>query len=245
MFRVIASILLFGQQVANSQDSLNVSILAIDPAHSLPPLELLIDSAIENDPKVQFRDLQMIVNNSKLKATKLEWTRNMGLQSDIRYGTFDNFSTNTAEGQTVSLLATRSNQTNYGIGVYLKFPIDDILSRKHELNVARAELDQAEQMAEAQRQELRQMVIKQYNIVLLNQRLLIIRSDYFQSALISREMAEQKFRNGVVDLTEFTRISEIAARAETDYETVRFEFISSYLILEDIAGFRFSGLQSK
>ena len=58
-------------------------------------------------------------------------------------------------------------------------------------------------------------------------------------------MAEQKFRNGVVDLTEYTRISEISTRAETDYEISRSEFISSYLILEDIAGFRFSDLQPK
>ena len=245
LFRVLLVAILCGHQVVHSQDSLHVSLLTIDVARSLPPLELLIDSALKNDPKIQFRDLQLIVNNSKLKASKLEWTRNMGLQSDIRYGTFDNFSTNTSEGQTVNLLATRSNQTNYGVGLYLKFPIDDIVGRKHELNLARAELSQAEQMAEAQRQEVRQLIIKQYNEVLLNQRLLVIRSNYYQSALISREMAEQKFRNGVGDLTEYTRISEISTRAEADYEISRSEFISSYLILEDIAGFRFSDLQPK
>ena len=57
----------------------------------LPPLETIIDSAIARNPYVKFRDLQVTVNKQKLKSNRLEWTRDVGLQTDVRYGTFDNF----------------------------------------------------------------------------------------------------------------------------------------------------------
>jgi outer membrane protein TolC len=206
----------------------------------LIPLQAMIDSAVAHNPQVRFRDLQIVVNQSKLKAERSEWARNIGLQSDVRYGTFDNFSTNTSEGQTPSYFATRNNQTNYGVGAYIKFPIFDMVNRKNQIKLAEAEAEQAEQMADAQRDEVRQLVIRQYNDLILKHKLLKIRLRYFETARINSEMVEKEFQNGVVNVTEYTRISEILTRAESDYETARVDFITSYMILEEIAGFKFN-----
>jgi len=214
--------------------------LNADISQSLLPLNALIDSALQHDPYVHFRDLQLIVNNAKLKADKSQWARNMGIQTDIRHGTFDNFSTNTSEGQSPSLFATRSNQTNYGIGAYIKFPIYDILNRKNQINLARTELEQAQSMAEMQRNEVRQLVIRQYNDLVLKHRLLKIRTKHLETAKVNYIMVEKEFQNGVVDVTEFSRISEITARAESDFETARIDFITAYLVLEEIVGFKFN-----
>lgn len=211
-----------------------------DISQSLLPLNALIDSALQHDPYVRFRDLQLIVNNAKLKADKSQWARNMGIQTDVRRGTFDNFSTNTSEGQSPSLFATRSSQTNYGIGAYIKFPIYDILNRKNQINLAQTELEQAQSMAEMQRNEVRQLVIRQYNDLVLKHRLLKIRTKHLETAKVNYIMVEKEFQNGVVDVTEFSRISEITARAESDFETTRIDFITAYLVLEEIVGFKFN-----
>jgi len=211
-----------------------------DISQSLLPLNSLIDSALEHDPYVHFRDLQLIVNNAKLKADRSQWARNLGIQSDIRYGTFDNFSMNTSEGQSPASFATRSNQTNYGIGAYIKFPIYDVLNRKNQINLAETELEQAQSMAEVQRNEVRQLVIRQYNDLVLKNRLLKIRAKHLETARVNYIMVEKEFQNGVVDVTEFSRISEITARAESDFESVRIEFITAYLVLEEIVGFKFN-----
>lgn len=204
----------------------------------LPPLQTLIDSAIANNPFVRFRNEDIKVNEFKLKADRMQWTRNLGIQTDIRYGTFNNFSTNTSEGQTPSNLATLSNQMNYGIGAYLKFPLYDLINRNNQQNLTKAEIDKAISMAEVQRDEVRQSVIRQYNDLILKQRLLRNKSKYIETARINVQMMEKEFQNGVISLGEYTRLSEIASRAEADLETSRAEFITAYMILEELIGYK-------
>ncbi len=223
-----------------AQDKSEFDLNQPDLIQLLPPLNSLIDSAIKNNPSVHLRDLQVIVNECKLKAERTLWSRNLGIQADVRNGTFNNFSTNTSDGQTPDLLATKSNQTNYGIGAYIKFPIQDILNRRNQIRMAEAEVNQAINMAEQQRTEVRQLVIKQYNDFLLKYKLLKIRLDYLATIKTNAEMTEKEFKNGIIDLVEYSRLSEIATRAESDFETAKTEFVVSYLILEEIVGFKFN-----
>lgn len=210
-----------------------------DPAVPIPPLSVLIDSAIAHNPMVRFRDLGIIGKESNLSYYRSYWTRNLGIQGDVRYGTFNNFSTNTAEGQVPSTIATSTNQVVYGLGAYMKFPVQDIVNRRSQIKMAKSEMDQAVSMAEAQRDELRQTVIKQYNDLLLKQRLLLIKSKNFGDARMNKEMVEKEFQNGVIPVSEYVRISDIIARVESDYESAKTDFITAYMVLEDIAGYKF------
>lgn len=205
----------------------------------LPPMETIIDSAIKNNFYVKFRDQQITVNDSKLKAERSGWTKNLGIQTDVRYGTFDNFSTNTAAGQNPNLFATRSNQLNYGAGAYLKIPIYDIVSRKSQIRLAKAELEQAQSLSQDQRNTVRQTVIKQYNDLIVKHRILKIKSKYAETSKINMAMVEKEFLNGVIPITEYSRQSEAASRTETDYETSLMDFKTAYMLLEEIAGVRF------
>ena len=205
----------------------------------LPPLETIIDSAIKNDFYVKFRDQQITVNDSKLKAERSGWTKNLGIQTDVRYGTFDNFSTNTAAGQNPNLFATRSNQLNYGAGAYLKIPIYDIVSRKSQIRLAKAEVEQAQSLSQDQRNTVRQTVIKQYNDLIVKHRILKIKSKYAETSKINMAMAEKEFLNGVIPITEYSRQSESASRTETDFETSLMDFKTAYMLLEEIAGVKF------
>jgi outer membrane protein TolC len=206
----------------------------------IPPLTVVIDSAMSTNAMVRFRDLGIIGKKSNLTSYKNYWTRNIGLQADVRYGTFNNFSTSTAEGQTTSMYATNVDQTVYGIGVYVKFPLQDIVDRKNQINMANAELEQARSMAEGQRDELRQEVIKQYNDVILKKRILTIKSRNFSDSKVNMDMVEKQFRNGVVTVTEYARISDIVADIEAEYEAAKTDFITSFMILEEMAGFKFN-----
>jgi outer membrane protein TolC len=238
---IIAGILFFEFSLKTiAQENDQFDFFNDDISTMLVPLGVMIDSALVHDPYVRFRDLQLVVNQCKLKAEQSQWMRNVGFQSDVRYGTFDNFSTNTSEGQTPSVISTRTDQTNYGIGAYIKFPVFDLVSRKNQITLAKTELEQAESMARVQRKEVRELVIKQYHDLILKQRLLKIRSKYMEAARINFMMVEKEFQNGVVDITEYARISEIKTRAESDFEKARTEFITTYLILEEIVGFKFN-----
>lgn len=205
----------------------------------LPPLGDLIDSAIKHSSAVKFRTLEIDAKECNLKSYKNYWTRNFGIQADTRYGTFDNYSTAANNGQSTTISASTTRQLNYGVGTFFKFPVQDLVNRKNLIRQAQVELAQANQMALVQQDEVRQLVIRQYQDVLLKQRLLRIKSSALGNARINREMIEKQFRNGNIPVAEYVRISDIVDRVESDYETAKAEFATTRLILEDMVGFTF------
>jgi len=233
-------ILLINQLSGFAQQNKEPDLLNDNIELMLPPLEAIIDSAIAKNPYVKFRDLQIDVNEYKLKADRSLWTKNLGLQTDVRYGTFDNFSTNTAEGQNPTLYATRSSQLNYGAGAYLKLPFYDFVNRKNQIRLAKAEVEQAKNLSQVQRKEVRQMVIRQYNDLIIKSRTLKIKLKYAETSRINMAMVEKEFLNGIISVSEYARISESVSRTDTDIETSKMDFRTAYMILEEIVGVKFN-----
>jgi outer membrane protein TolC len=236
---LIVTFLLF-QMAGFSQIDNGVDLMKDNIESMLPPLGKIIDSAILLNPYIKYRDLQVRINQYSLKISRKQWTNNLGIDTDVRYGTFDNFSTNTTGGQTPDLMATRSNQLNYGIGAFLKIPIGDIINRKSQINMAKTNVEQAASMADVQRNEFRQLIIKQYNDLVLKQRYLKIRLKTFETSKINFEMVETKFRNGIVPVDEYSRISDMTSKAEEEFEASRIEYITAFMLLEEIVGFKFN-----
>ena len=233
-------IILIGNSLATSAQTSN----AFDPmkddiSDKLPVLQVLIDSAIINNPYVKFRDQQIIINECKLRAKKVEWTRNLGVQVNVGYGNFYNYSTNSAGGVDPPPFATNRIETKYNGTLYLNMPLYTLADRRNQLKLAQTEIEQANSMAEEQRLETRQLVIRQYNDVILSQRILRIKAKYMETARINMQMVEKEFSNGVVSVTELTRITEIVSRSESDYENARTDFLTAYLILEELTGIKF------
>jgi outer membrane protein TolC len=204
---------------------------------------VLIDSAIAHDPMIKARQSQVRINTQKLNSDKAQWTRYFGVLGDVRYGTFDNWTTNAGEGQIVTGVSTRTSETRYSIGAYVKFSIYDIINNRNDIRYSMAEIDQAENMTELQIQEVRQKVIKQYNDVIVKQRLMKIKLKYLQTAEVNMQLSETEFRNGVIPLGEYARISSILSLAQSDFESARMDFLTAFMILEDMAGMKLSPLK--
>ena len=205
----------------------------------LPALNVLIDSAIDHDAYVSYRRGQIDVNTHKLFSDQKQWMRDIGAQADIRYGTFDNFSTNTAEGQTPATFSTVRSEMKYGFGAYIKFPIFDLINYKNQVNQSKVEIKQAEDMFEMQRQETRQKVIRQYNDLIVKQKIFRIKSKYLETARINQLMAEKEFLNGVIPVTEYSRLYSITSQAEENYESALMDFKTDYMLLEELTGMKF------
>ena len=191
-----------------------------------------------NDPYVQFRQLQLSVNTFKVKEVQYEWTRNLGLQANLGYGTFDYLYNNTLGGQTPPTYTTQQNLTQYGVGAYIRFPIFDVIGRNNQISLAKTETLQAGQMIEVQAREVRERVIMQYNNLIEKQHLLKILVKYVETSRINMQMAEKEFANGVISISEFTRISEIVNRAETEFESSKMEFQTAHMLLEETVGIK-------
>jgi outer membrane protein TolC len=210
----------------------------------IPPLEIILDSAIRKNPSVKFRILDIVAKNAVLRSEKNYWLRNLGVQADTRYGTYDNFALNN-NTQSTTILNSTSRQMNYGVGLYLKFPFVDIVDRRNQIIRASAEVEQARSMVEVQETELTQLIIRLYEDLILKQRLLNIQSLAIGNARVNMEMIETEFRNGIITVTEYVRVSDIVTRAESDYEKAKTDFTSAKMVMEEIAGFSFTNYQPK
>nr|WP_315172275.1 TolC family protein [uncultured Flavobacterium sp.] len=203
-----------------------------------PPIKVVIDSVLKRNAMVKFRKNHVGVKESTLASERIFWTRNIGVQVDGRYGTLNNFSNND-DGVSNTAFSTLSTQYNYSVGMYLKFPVFDMLNRKNQLKLARLEIEEAKNMTKFQEDEIRQTVIRMYQDVILKQRLLQIRSKNFGNGKVNMEMVEKEFRNGVVPVAEYVRITSITANLEADYESAKSEFIIAKQLLEDMSGLVF------
>lgn len=205
---------------------------------SFPPLETVIDSVIKRSAMVNFRTNNIEVKEAALASERVHWTRNLGLQADSRYGNLNNFSSN-EDGEALSQVLTTTQQFNYSIGVFLKFPLFDGINRKNQIKLAKSEVEAAKSMVDFENEQLRKVVITLYQELLLKQRLLQIRSESLGDGRVNMQMVEKEFRNGLVPMSEYVRINSMTTNMEAAYETALSEFITTKKMLEDMAGFVF------
>lgn len=203
-----------------------------------PPLMDLIDSAIKHNAMIGYRGQEIAAKKENIKTQQNYWLRNLGLQADTRYGTFDNFSTIANVGST-TLQSITNRQLNYGVGLFIKLPVFDVVNRKTQIKQAKAEMEQAYYLQQAQEDEIRLIVIKQYEDILLRQKLLSIKSQNLGSATVNYEMVEKEFRNGIIPTAEYVRLSDMTTRIKSEYEIAKSDFIVAKKILEAIVGFSF------
>lgn len=240
LLKIISIISVFVLCLHNSQAQTvqNKDTLLTGNEFYFPPLKVVIDSVLKRNAMVKFRKNHIGVKESTLESERIFWTRNIGVQVDGRYGTLNNFSNND-DGVSNTAFSTLSTQYNYSVGMYLKFPVFDMLNRKNQLKLAKLEIEEAKNMTKFQEDEIRQTVIRMYQDVILKQRLLQIRSKNFGNGKVNMEMVEKEFRNGVVPVAEYVRITSITANLEADYESAKSEFITAKQLLEDMSGLVF------
>lgn len=202
----------------------------------LPPLSVLMDSAIQNNPYVRFRDLQLLIEDCKLKGIKTDWTRHLGVQGEVRYGTYDSYVSTGGSAMSTST----TEDIRWSTSTFFSIPLETILNRKNQLRQSKLEHEQAKYMAEVQREELKQVVIRQYNDLILKQKILKIKSKFKATSDLNMLMTEKGFTNGTVPMNEYAMITENTNRAETDFATAMVEFQTSYQLLEVICGMRFN-----
>jgi outer membrane protein TolC len=235
---LVSCLLLFVFQTSKAQTPDNDGLNFDKSEFNLPPIEVVIDSVLKRNAMIRFNKKEIEVKETTLKSERIYWTRNFGFQADTRYGTLNSFSTS-EDGTTNSAFATLSKQFNYSVGVYVKFPVFDLLNKKSQVKIAKLQLDEAEALAEAQEDQIRQMIIKQYQDLILKQKLLSIKAETLGNAKVNMEMVDKEFRNGITTVSEYVRISDITSRIESDYEQAKSDFFLAKKLLEDLAGFTF------
>ena len=238
---ILFALLVFGVSVSYCQvdTSLFFDPITDDIQYKILPLEALIDSAIQNDPRVKLEALQVDYDRYEIATAKRDWTRNLGFQGILDYG--DLFYYDRDELTRLDrFYLTESRRTNMGVGLWFRFPLFHIIDRRNQINQTKKGVEISMMRRNVRIRNIRREVVETYNKMLEQQALIRISNEYQQYSMLDMSMAELEFLNGEITASQLTR--------QKDYQTQRYlAFAESvwrfnyYLeLLEEVVGIRFN-----
>jgi len=200
----------------------------------LPTLDSLITLAKVNS--LMQKKLGSVLKNKKLELQieKREWLKNISLSSDVRYGMGESYLISQAANGQLGSDASVAKQLRYNFGAALTIPFSTIFQEPKLIEKKKGEILQAQLDQEISFQELRQTIIKQYNLVILNKSVFDIYQNNLNSTQLRLSMAEKQFATGLIKMNDYMTLVESLNNAQINFEKAKFELLVSYQILMDI-----------
>lgn len=211
-----------------------------DIAKKLPPLEALIDSAIENSPEVRIQELEADYNYYEIKSAKNNWLRNIYLDAEFDAGDWLYRDRNELLQTTTDWYRYESRRISYYGGFSIRFPLIDIFNRRNEINMKKKLMEISLIRREQQVRQIREKVITTYNELIQQQRLLRVSNEYQQYAKVYMPIAEMEFKNGEIPASELQRLKDYQTRGAIQFMDIIKSFNEAYWRLEEIVGMKFN-----
>jgi len=213
----------------------------------LPPLSVLLDSAVVHAAQVNYEELHAMRNRYEIKRARLEWTQYFGINLDGSLGNWINKDTylngyNPAPYQTIILTPPNinSNRWDYAISVWVRFPLSSILKRKNEIMIGKKEVEMSLALRDQRANEARLETIRYFNSMLQAQSKMKISNEYQEYTRVQMLMADLQFQNKEIEIAEYARLKEIQIRGANDFEQYKSEFSMNYQLLEETTGMKFN-----
>jgi len=237
-FGAITAILLIahlshGQSI---NDFVQRGLEANDISKRLPPLDSLISIAKNNSPRLKFFDSDYEYWDGQISLAKKAWLRSVNLDASYNYGIFDNLSNEQIAGDPGSQTLISTEQSRYNLGVSVRLPLASIFNRKREIKNAKAEAEKSKYSKEFAIWELEQLIVKQYNDLIKAHRLFFISNSIVETYKVQSIRAEKDFSNGVINVTEYTRLQQMLNQAISSFESQRADFLIALKSLEGTVG---------
>ncbi|MEM9648052.1 MAG: TolC family protein [Bacteroidota bacterium] len=223
----------FGQSI---NDFIEKSLKDNDIAKKLPPLDTLVAMAKDYSPFIKVTVSEQQYRDGVVSAEQRAWLQYINLEAGYNYGIFDNLSNSQIAGDPQSQTLFSTEQSRYTVGVSLRLPLSAIVNRRARILSAKGEAEKARYETQVAEVELEQKVAELYNDLLKSHRLFFISGSIVDNFRVQSIRAEKDFANGVINITEYTRLQQMMNQATMGFELQRSEFISSVMALENIIG---------
>ena len=224
------------------KDTTYFNPLIDDIIQRIPPLEDLIDSAIVHNPQIKIWDADIQEWRYRVKSASRLWMRNFYIDTYIQNDYWGSNTYTQVNGLPVPADNTRYNQYNYrGLGqLEIRLPMLDLWDRKNQMKTASKEIEKSMASKDNIILQLRQSIITQYNQLIVNQKILKNANESVIAGAMNKEMGDKEFLNGQSTLYDLAYIMEMYRVAVYNYETSRNAFFNSYMILQELCGFKFN-----
>ena len=227
----------FAQYDEDIEQFISQKIAENDIVKQLPPLDSLLTIAIKVSPELQYQYADERYFKARHRLSQTRWLDYFYVEGVYNYGIFDNLTTQQLSGQPnvgQSLLST--TQSRYSFGPSIKIPVSAILNRKNDIRAAKAEKERSLGGRDIIIAKVREETIKRYNDVVKNHRMLLAIRVMIDTYSIQTKRANKEFRNGIIDIAEFTRLQQMHHEALIAMESQKSDYQLSVKLLEEITG---------
>ena len=230
-------LLLFGQNSTLQTPAWQTTFFD-SPEVSLP---LLTAAAIKHSSELEALELQKGIAHEDLQLARKNILGSVGLMATYNYGNL------------ASLSLTDPNQPNqfttfssarYNTGVALNLPLDRVVGRRNLVQREQLQYKRVESLRQDREKTIRQLVLRQYQDVLLAHKLLTIYQEAYLSAQMNFQLAEKQFRKGQIQLSEYTPANDRATKAALEQATATSQYATAFMLLEEIVGDKISALMT-
>lgn len=210
-----------------------------DITSRLPSIDSLIRIAKENSPRLKYFDADAKYWEGKVKVTGRSWLNSIYLDATYGYGVFDNLNNQQIAGDPLaSQVLFTLEQSRYNLGVSMKMPLHAIFNRGIEVKTAKAEAERSKYEKEFAVRELEMLVTQRFHEVVRAHRMLLVSSSIVESYKLQALNADKNFTNGVIDITEYTRLQQMLNESLKTLEFQKSEYEMALSILEGIVGIK-------
>lgn len=215
------------QTFGRTEGTVNEDSLIIDLADYLPPLNLLIDSAVVNNPQIEYYRQRQLMFEYEIGIGRNQWMEGVRAYSNYNLGT-----TGTSDG------AIFVQGFQYGVNVQI--PLSMFFGQRDA-----GKMSKAASMAEEQ-QKLRTIIEIQTEVEETYSRLFMLRdlireaTNAKESAQFIYEQSEAKYIRGEISLDELGQNADLRTKWATNYITLKTDFYDTYRRLERLVGVPFS-----
>lgn len=203
-----------------AQDSLEV----VESQDSLRTLSYYLESAVINSPILKMHAAQVDQKKLELHLMKYAWMREIYVTADTKLGNYGN--------------ANPVEQFNlgYGTGAFVRLPVTAIVGNSGRKKIAKLDIDISSYQRLTIEEELKKLVINQYNEVLLKRSLIKIQVESVDVALVNYKIAEEEYMGGSINIDAFSRTSQIYFTQLSSLEKTKSEYKTAFELLTEICG---------
>ena len=202
----------------------------------LPPLQILIDSALNHSPLLKGASNDILMSQYELTDAHRSWMQRINISSDIRYGSMIDWSRLQGNTATFMSFSDMKITPSFGVGLNAYLPVSEIFDKKRSIQKAHLRIEQSENRKEETEQSLKQTVISAYYEVLTIQRNLATRAEISASAGMLFDQSKVDYAENRIALAEYTRTNEAFLSALNEVETQKLNLLRAVCALEVIVG---------
>lgn len=212
----------------------------IDLAAYLPPLSIMIDSAIQNATSVTMAEINIRRSEHEVSRIRGDWADLVSMQGQYRIS--KSGIADVVDGQFFP--ASTDARFGYSLGLSVRVPLSYFTQNDNKSQISRLNVEIMEVQKESAARAVKEAVIETYNQLLLLQRLIQISTEAKEFSALIFQMSEEKFRDGEISLDQMGANTGLKARHAAEYERLKTEFSNTYALLERLVGMPLSKLQN-